>query len=273
VSLAVGGPVLSDSEIALRLALAALLSGIVGLERERGERAAGLRTHALVGLGSCLVMVVSAFGFADWHYAQGALDPSRMAAQVISGIGFLGAGVIIFQRDRGMVMGLTTAASVWVVAAVGLAVGGGMYITAVVATAITLLILSGMKPLERHIARGRRSARLSMELEAAVLPVREVVGAVQATGLHVQTVHLRTSSRPKHQVLEVAYSGDAAPEAMADLVEQLKVMPGVHRLTTAVGTAEPRPSGSHAAAWASRRARSAAARSNGAQLPPTPPVE
>jgi putative Mg2+ transporter-C (MgtC) family protein len=263
---------LTDPEIAIRLVLAALLSGIVGLERERGERAAGLRTHALVGLGSCLVMVVSAFGFADWHYSPGALDPSRMAAQVISGVGFLGAGVIIFQRDRGMVIGLTTAASVWVVAAVGLAVGGGMYITAVVATAITLLILSGMKPLERRIARGHRSARLSMELEAAVLPVREVVSAVQTAGLHVQTVNLRPSSRPKHQALEVAYSGDAAPEAMAELVEQLRSMPGVHRLTTAVGTAEKRPSTSRAAGWARRRSEAAAAtRSNGAQPPVDPP--
>ena len=116
---------LSDTDIALRLLAATLLSGIIGLERERGERAAGLRTHALVGLGSCLVMIVSAFGFEDWHYSPGALDPSRIAAQVVSGIGFLGAGVIIFQRDGGAVRGLTTAASVWVVAAIGLAVGGG----------------------------------------------------------------------------------------------------------------------------------------------------
>src|SRR6266851_5809895 len=149
---------LSDTEIAIRLFVATLLSGIVGLERERGERAAGLRTHALVGLGACLVMVVSAFGFQDWHYAPGALDPSRMAAQVVSGIGFLGAGVIIFQRDGGVVRGLTTAASVWVVAAIGLAIGGGLYVTGAVATGITLLILAGLKPLERHVVRRRISA-------------------------------------------------------------------------------------------------------------------
>src|SRR5579864_1091337 len=147
----------SDAEFALRMVVATLLAGIVGLERERGERAAGLRTHALVGLGSCLVMLVSAFGFEDWHYSPGALDPSRIAAQVVSGIGFLGAGVIIFQRDGGVVRGLTTAASVWVVAAIGLAVGGGMYVTAVVSTAIALLILAGLKPLERSVARRRRN--------------------------------------------------------------------------------------------------------------------
>ena len=159
---------LPDVEIALRLFVATLLSGIIGLERERGERAAGLRTHALVGVGSCLVMIVSAFGFQDWHYSPGALDPSRIAAQVVSGIGFLGAGVIIFQRDGGVVRGLTTAASVWVVAAIGLAVGGGMYVTAAIATAITLLILAGLKPLERRVVRRRPvavGARLGLELD------------------------------------------------------------------------------------------------------------
>src|ERR1700730_13634515 len=158
-------------EIGLRFLVATLLSGIIGLERERGERAAGLRTHALVGLGACLLMIVSAFGFEDWHYAPGALDPSRIAAQVVSGIGFLGAGVIIFQRDGGVVRGLTTAASVWVVAAIGLAVGGGMYITAIVATAIALVILAGLKPLEQRVLCRRSaptSARLGLELDAAL---------------------------------------------------------------------------------------------------------
>jgi putative Mg2+ transporter-C (MgtC) family protein len=81
-------------------------------------------------------MIVPALGFQDWHYSQGALDRSRIAAQVVSGIGFLGTGVIIFQRDGGVVRGLATAASVWVVAPIGRAVGGGMYITAAIATGI-----------------------------------------------------------------------------------------------------------------------------------------
>src|SRR5437762_11421328 len=164
---------LPDLEIGIRLLVATVLSGVVGLERERGEPAAGLRTHALVGVGACLVMIVSAFGFEDWHYSPGMLDPSRIAAQVVSGIGFLGAGVIIFQRDGGVVRGLTTAASVWVVAAIGLAVGGGMYVTGAVATGIALLILAGLKPLERRVVRRRTiaSARLDLVLDAA-LPVR-----------------------------------------------------------------------------------------------------
>jgi putative Mg2+ transporter-C (MgtC) family protein len=214
--------------------LATLLSGLVGLERERGERAAGLRTHALVGLGSCLVMLVSAFGFSDWQFTPGTLDPSRIAAQVVSGIGFLGAGVIIFQRDREVVRGLTTAASVWVVAAIGLATGGGMYVTAVVATGITLLILAGLKPLERRLLRRRGgSTRLGLELDAATLPVRDVVATVQEVGLQIQRVRLRPSGQPNRQLLELVYTGETPPEAFVDLVEQLLGLPGVHRLTTA----------------------------------------
>ena len=225
----------SDAEFALRMLVATLLSGIVGLERERGERAAGLRTHALVGLGSCLVMLVSAFGFNDWHFTPGALDPSRIAAQVVSGIGFLGAGVIIFQRDREVVRGLTTAASVWVVAAIGLAVGGGMYLTATVGTAIALLILAGLKPLERRVARRRASpadTRLGLELDAALLPVRDIVAKVQEVGLQIRTVRLRPTNQPDLQQMELVYRGEPSPEALIQLVDHLRELPGVHRLTS-----------------------------------------
>lgn len=116
------------SEVAVRLLVATVLCGLVGMERERSERAAGLRTHAMVGLwglGAALFMVLSAFGFRDILGTPNVvLDPSRMAAQIVSGIGFLGAGMIIFQRE--MVRGLTTA-SIWMVAAIGAASGAGMY--------------------------------------------------------------------------------------------------------------------------------------------------
>jgi hypothetical protein len=121
---------ISPEQIVLRLVIAAILGGLVGVERERLEWAAGMRTHALVSLGSALFMVVSAFGFSDILGEQHViLDPSRVAAQVVSGIGFLGAGTIILRRE--IVKGLTTAASVWAVAAVGLAVGGGMFLAGV----------------------------------------------------------------------------------------------------------------------------------------------
>ena len=229
---------LPDVEIALRLLVATLLSGIIGLERERGERAAGLRTHALVGMGSCLVMIVSAFGFEDWHYSPGALDPSRMAAQVVSGIGFLGAGVIIFQREGGVVRGLTTAASVWVVSAIGLTVGGGLYITAAVATVVALVILAGLKPLEQRVVRRRSvptTARLGLELDAVVLPVRDVVVLLRNAGLDVQRVRFRPGP-PDRQELDLTYTGETAPEAFAELVENLQKLTGVHRVTSAVAT-------------------------------------
>ena len=119
-------PMLTNYEIILRLLTAAILGGFVGLERERLEWVAGLRTHMLVCLGAALVMIVSAYGFNDIISAYRiVLDPSRVAAQVVSGIGFLGAGTILFLRQQ-VIRGLTTAASLWTVAAIGLAVGCGL---------------------------------------------------------------------------------------------------------------------------------------------------
>ena len=125
----------------LRLFVAALLGGIIGLEREYREKAAGLRTHFLVALGSALFMIVSAYGFdGALTNSQMRLDVSRIAAQVVSGIGFIGAGTMIFQKNS--VHGLTTAACVWVTAAIGLTCGAGMYLLAVSAT---LLVLIGLE--------------------------------------------------------------------------------------------------------------------------------
>ena len=140
---------LSQWEMLLRLGLAAALGSAIGVERERLQWTAGLRTHMLVCVGAALFMLVSAFGFADsLERPHAVLDPSRIAAQVVSGIGFLGAGAILFRRDK--IRGLTTAASLWTVAGVGLAAGGGMYVAAAGSTAIILVILVGLKPLERR---------------------------------------------------------------------------------------------------------------------------
>ena len=114
---------LSYSDILIRLLAAAVLGSIIGFERERLLWAAGIRTHMVVCVGACLIMIVSAFGFRDSLSSQNVvLDPSRVAAQVVSGIGFLGAGAILARGE--IVRGLTTAASIWTVAAIGLAVGG-----------------------------------------------------------------------------------------------------------------------------------------------------
>jgi putative Mg2+ transporter-C (MgtC) family protein len=150
---------LSPGETIARLSIAAVLGSVIGWERQRKEGPAGLRTHMLVCLGSALVMIVSAFGFEDILGRPNVmLDPSRIAAQVISGIGVLGAGTIIFLRPH-IIRGLTTAAGLWTVAAIGLAVGGGLYLAACVTTAIVLLILAVIKPLENRMMDRRRKRK------------------------------------------------------------------------------------------------------------------
>lgn len=128
----------TDREIMLRLLSSVILSGLIGLERQMQRRTAGLRTHILVCLGSCLVMLTSLYIF-DIYNEKVALDPARIAAGVITGIGFLGAGAIL--RDQTEIKGLTTAASLWVVAGIGLAVGCGFYSGAVFTTVLALIVL------------------------------------------------------------------------------------------------------------------------------------
>jgi len=138
----------TDSQIIIRLALSLLLSGLIGLERQIHRRTAGLRTHMLVSLGSCLIMLTSLYVF-DIYKDVVPLDPARIAAGVITGIGFLGAGAII--RDRESVKGLTTAASLWVVAGIGLAVGCGFWKAGVFTTALSLVSLLLLRQIEARV--------------------------------------------------------------------------------------------------------------------------
>lgn len=124
-------------DFALRLLVAGILGAIIGLDREYRAKEAGYRTHFLVSLGSALIMIVSQYGFQDIIQENSVtLDPSRVAAQVVSGIGFIGAGTIILQKQ--IVRGLTTAAGIWATAGIGLAVGAGMYTISIAATLLTL---------------------------------------------------------------------------------------------------------------------------------------
>lgn len=124
-------------DFVLRLLVAGILGAIIGLDREYRAKEAGYRTHFLVSLGSALIMIVSQYGFQDIiKESSVTLDPSRVAAQVVSGIGFIGAGTIIFQKQ--IVRGLTTAAGIWATAGIGLAVGAGMYTISIAATLLTL---------------------------------------------------------------------------------------------------------------------------------------
>jgi putative Mg2+ transporter-C (MgtC) family protein len=154
--------VLSHQDVLIRLLLAAFLGSVIGFERERLLWAAGIRTHMVVCVGACLIMIVSAFGFGDSLTSNNVvLDPSRVAAQVVSGIGFLGAGAILARGE--IVRGLTTAASIWTVAAIGLAVGGGLYFAAGISTAVIIVILAGIKPIEEAYRARNQSCRLKIE--------------------------------------------------------------------------------------------------------------
>jgi len=137
---------MNDTQVVIRLVLSVILGGGVGFERQIHRRAAGLRTHILVCLGSCLIMLTSLYIF-DIYKDQVPLDPTRIAAGVITGIGFLGAGTII--REREQVKGLTTAASLWVISAIGLSVGCGFYKAAILAFALTLAALLLLRQVER----------------------------------------------------------------------------------------------------------------------------
>ncbi len=152
------------TEIIIRLMLASFFGGLIGLERERKNWAAGLRTHMMVSVGACLIMLVSAYGFEEVLKGTNiALDPSRIAAQVVSGIGFIGAGTILFLK-QGAIRGLTTASGLWTVAAIGLATGGGMYFAAAATTVIAIVILWALQPLERIYTKRFRPKTLRILL-------------------------------------------------------------------------------------------------------------
>ena len=136
--------------------VALALCGVIGLEREWRQKSAGMRTHTLVGVGAALFMVISKYGFYDMITLTGVdlrLDPSRIAAQVVSGIGFIGGGVIFVRRD--IVRGLTTAATVWLAAAVGIAAGASLYVVATGVTIMYLVIVVGLGRISRSLPRSR----------------------------------------------------------------------------------------------------------------------
>jgi len=202
----------------LRLVAAAALSGVIGFEREVAQKAAGLRTHMLVGLGAGLFTLLGISGFAD-------SDPARVAAQVVAGVGFLGAGAIF--RHGATVRGLTTAAGLWTAAAVGMAAGLGEFAVAMVATGVALVVLYVVGVVQ-WLARGRRQmatahlevklndphevAALSAEAQRLVAPVGEVIIHEIALGKALVRV-------------------TAQPREAGDLMVRLQAHPGVERVT------------------------------------------
>lgn len=158
-------------EFVLRLFVAAMLGGVIGLEREYRAKEAGFRTHFLVALGSGLFMILSQFGFDDvlGHYEQVSLDPSRIASQVVTGIGFIGAGTIIFQKH--VVRGLTTAAGLWVTSAIGMTAGAGMYVLSIATTVLVLLCLEALYFILQHFGTRNITITFSTPKEENIQPV------------------------------------------------------------------------------------------------------
>ena len=214
-------PSLSWPHVLLRLAVAAALGGAIGLERELRERQAGLRTHLVVCVGSALFTLVSAYGFRDFLVHGGSLvrtDPTRIAAQIVSGIGFLGAGAII--RHGLSVRGLTTAASLWLVAAIGMAAGAGYYDAAVIATLGALITLGPLRIVAyRAVHRYRPEVeRLLVEIPAGGSP-GPVIDAVEHRGGRVVSLEITQEGDRRSVAVDVELRGVAAPAIVADVGE------------------------------------------------------
>jgi putative Mg2+ transporter-C (MgtC) family protein len=219
-------PTLHWAEALLRLSLAAALGGAVGFERELRDREAGLRTHMLVALGSALFTIVSAYGFHEFLTSGQSVvraDPTRIAAQIVTGIGFLGAGAII--RQGLSVRGLTTAATLWVVAALGLAAGAGYYSGAVITTALVLFALYPLRIAAYRLIRRLRpeDRRLLVELPAGMSPA-PVIDGLERFGARL--VALTVTQEGDRRRLELDLDLPPGTGAAA-LVTQVADVPGV----------------------------------------------
>lgn len=199
---------ITNVEITVRLIVALVLGGMIGLERESMGRPAGFRTHILVSVGSALIMILSAYGFAE--AVPGGYDPGRIAAQVVSGIGFLGAGTIM--REGVNVRGLTTAASLWTVAGIGLAVGSGFYFAAILATFLVVVTLVVLNQLEWNY--------LSTKHEILTLLIQDTPGQLARV--------FAVLAKYDVNVFNVELSSDDTGEAKLDL--QVEISPKFSRV-------------------------------------------
>ena len=215
-------PDISWADITIRLLVAAALSGAIGAERELRERVAGLRTHMLVGVGAALFTLVSAYAWGDFVFdrSRGTIfDPTRVAAQIVSGIGFLGAGAIL--RQGLSVRGLTTAAGLWVAAAIGMAAGAGFYVAAVVTTAIALVGLGPFRWVETLLNRvGGEGGVLEVDLPPNQ-PFTPVLVHLKERRVRVSGLDLEAEDERRQLRIEVELPRSTSGRA---LVEELLAM-------------------------------------------------
>ncbi|KAA9150813.1 MgtC/SapB family protein [Microbacterium lushaniae] len=210
------------TELAL-LGLAFLLSAVIGVERQRKLKSAGLRTHTLVGLGSAVFTLVSAYGFSNVVGVDVVLDPSRIAAQIVSGIGFLGAGVIFVQK--GTVNGLTTAASIWMTAAIGMTCGAGMPLIAVAATVLHLLTVGPLSYVGRRIRPELPEPVLTIRYRRGYSVLRQVLETSAQSGYHSALEEASHEEDSNLRELVMRFTGDL--DKLPSLAGQLSELDGV----------------------------------------------
>jgi putative Mg2+ transporter-C (MgtC) family protein len=204
----------SDLELLGRLLLAAVLGGTIGAERELNDQAAGLRTHVLLTIGACLFTLVSAYGFG------GSTDPSRLAAQIVTGIGFLGGGAIV--RHGLNVKGLTTAASIWATAAVGVAIGAGSYLLAVGTTVLVVLTLYGLGKFGNLIQRWGVSREEYMLTTSPDFDVERLVEVVRRENVALRGLERQETSDGGRIILVVKLPPRYRTEQLLDALGRLE---------------------------------------------------
>lgn len=216
--------------IVLRIMVALLLSGVIGFEREIKNHSAGFRTHILVGIGACLMMLLSIYGFTDFMEEPNVrFDPARIPSYVISGIGFLGAGTIMV--NGGTIRGLTTAASIWAVAGLGLVVGAGMYATAVFTTIVILLSLIFLNNFEKRFVRS--SALHILEVVGKQdMKLNELVALLEKHNLPLTDLEVNKSAKDLHHVfIKVKIPDQAVYVQLVDEISQLPAVESISRRT------------------------------------------
>jgi putative Mg2+ transporter-C (MgtC) family protein len=209
-------PDLGWQEVLVRLVVAALLGGAIGAERELRDREAGFRTHLLVSVGAALFTLVSAYAWTDWSFGNGsglAFDPTRIAAQIVTGIGFLGAGAII--RQGLSIRGLTTAATLWVVAAIGMASATGYYWAAFATTVLVLVTLWPLRLLAHVIFARLRTAegRLTVELRPAS-GAAPLVAALETAGAQVRGLQFDEADGRRRVLADVELGPQSTPDRL-----------------------------------------------------------
>ncbi|QII39044.1 MgtC/SapB family protein [Rouxiella badensis] len=204
------------TDFLIRIAVAGVLGGLIGIERQLRAKEAGLRTHILVGIGSAMFMIVSKYGFEDiLNQSHVSFDPSRVAAQVVSGMGFLGAGTIIIQKQ--IVKGLTTAAGLWVTAAIGLVIGSGLYEIGVYGTVLTLLVLEVFRQISNRLIGHHHLIEVRLRPQS----VPQVLIALQK--MRIRPGHIKVSQKDDDEdkcelVMDVVLSPRQKIEALYEAI-------------------------------------------------------